>query len=201
MSSSLDTETVTALTKTLLHLYDEFMYLQIYVDSDDELLRSTYIHAAEAHNTKILTHPEHIDAGFDLYTPNQVNVTCGLELAKIDFNIICRAYKVSKRSSATICHYNTGFYMYPRSSICKTRLRLANNVGIIDSGYRGHLIGAFDVPRIYLASTPDNIYQLDRLVQICAPGLIPIMVEIVDTKEQLGDQTVRGEGGFGSTGV
>lgn len=194
--SSLDTETVIAITKNLLHLYDEFMYLQIYVDSDDELLRSTYINAANAHNTKILAHPEHIDAGFDLYTPDKVNVTSGLQLEKIDFNIICRAYKVSKR-----CTSNTGFYMYPRSSICKTRVRLANNVGIIDSGYRGHLIGAFDVPHIYLSSTPDNIYQLDRLVQICAPGLIPIMVEIVDTKERLGEQTVRGEGGFGSTGV
>lgn len=195
-SSSLDTAAVTALTTTLLHRYDEFMYLQIYVDSDDELLRSTYINAADAHNTKILTHPEHIDAGFDLFTPTNVNVSCGLSVAKIDFNIICRAYKVSKR-----CCSNTGYYMYPRSSICKTRVRLANNVGIIDSGYRGHLIGAFDVPGIYLSATPDNIYPLDRLVQICAPGLIPIMVEIVDTKERLGEQTVRGEGGFGSTGV
>ena len=34
--------------------------------------------------------------------------------------------------------------MYPRSSIYKTPLRLANNTGIIDSGYRGNLMGAFD---------------------------------------------------------
>ena len=35
--------------------------------------------------------------------------------------------------------------MYPRSSLSKTMLRLANSVGIIDAGYRGHLIGMFDV--------------------------------------------------------
>ena len=38
-----------------------------------------------------------------------------------------------------------------------------------------------------------------RLVQICAPGLLPILVKIVDTKEELGS-SIRGEGGFGSTG-
>jgi dUTPase len=37
------------------------------------------------------------------------------------------------------------------------------------------------------------------LVQICAPGLVPIIVELVDSLEELGE-TARGEGGFGSTG-
>ena len=41
--------------------------------------------------------------------------------------------------------FNTGYYMYPRSSLSKTKLRLANSVGIIDSGYRGNLIGMFDL--------------------------------------------------------
>ena len=38
----------------------------------------------------------------------------------------------------------TGYYSYPRSSISKTPLLLANNVGIIDSGYRGNIKVAFD---------------------------------------------------------
>jgi dUTP pyrophosphatase len=103
--------------------------------------------------------------------------------------------------------FNTGFYMYPRSSLSKTRLRLANSVGIIDSGYRGNLIGMFDVVNI----ENENINEInggdyfakvnDRLVQICAPGLIPILVEIVENEYELGNETSeRGSGGFGSSG-
>ena len=90
--------------------------------------------------------------------------------------------------------YNTGYYIYPRSSLSKTNLRLANSTGIIDAGYRGHIIGVFDV----LAET--QILNHERLVQICAPGLVPIVVSLVDQLEDLGEQTQRGTGGFGSTG-
>jgi dUTP pyrophosphatase len=85
------------------------------------------------------------------------------------------------------------YFLYPRSSIIKTNYRLANSVGIIDSGYRGKIIGAFDNinPQI---STID-IYS--RLLQICAPNLGPIIVEIIDYI----DETERGSGGFGSTGI
>jgi dUTPase len=74
---------------------------------------------------------------------------------------------------------------------------LANNVGIIDAGYRGHLIGMFDL--IY---PKDNnvINKFERHLQICAPGLIPIVVELVNSIEDLGEETARGSGGFGSTG-
>jgi dUTP pyrophosphatase len=101
--------------------------------------------------------------------------------------------------------FNTGYYMYPRSSLSKTQLRLANSTGIIDAGYRGHLMGMFDVVNI-----PDNLspsreadffgQKYDRYLQICAPSLIPIIVEIVDSRQDLGGETERGLGGFGSTG-
>ena len=87
--------------------------------------------------------------------------------------------------------------MYPRSSLSKTPLRLANSVGIIDSGYRGNLIGMFDCIR---GESPYKVPQYSKLVQICSPGLKPIFVTIVDTVEELGLDTIRGEGGFGSTG-
>jgi len=82
---------------------------------------------------------------------------------------------------------------------------LANCTGIIDAGYRGNLTGMFD-----LINLPDNLSdsreadyygkKLDRYVQICAPGLVPIIVEIVESLEELGEETQRGGGGFGSTG-
>ena len=85
--------------------------------------------------------------------------------------------------------------MYPRSSISKTPLRLANSTGIVDSGYRGPLIGMFDCLRPQY-----NVERFDRIIQICAPGLMPVYVELVDRLEDLGTETIRGERGIGSTG-
>jgi dUTPase len=45
----------------------------------------------------------------------------------------------------------------------------------------------------------DKIEKFDRISQICAPGLSPIYVELVDKEEDL-SITSRGSGGFGSTG-
>ena len=87
--------------------------------------------------------------------------------------------------------------MYPRSSLSKRKLRLANSVGIIDSGYRGNLMGMFDI--VNSKEDFEVVNKFERLVQICSPNLQPIIVEIVDDIKELGE-TTRGEGGFGSTG-
>lgn len=101
------------------------------------------------------------------------------------------------------------YYLYPRSSISKTPLSLANSVGIIDAGYRGEIKTALrHTPTVmvdrYLKGFSLNdatmvpiIIKNERLVQICAPNLGPIRVRIVDSL----DSTDRGEGGFGSTSV
>jgi dUTP pyrophosphatase len=85
--------------------------------------------------------------------------------------------------------------MYPRSSTgSKSPLRLANSVGIIDAGYRGDYIAVFDNWR----GTDYQVEKFQRLVQICPPNLTyPMFVEVVD---DLGAATLRGTGGFGSTG-
>lgn len=102
-----------------------------------------------------------------------------------------------------------GFYLYPRSSISKTRMRLANSVGIIDAGYRGDLIAAVDTIGLFGSTdiwhvwkeTLSPIKKYDRYFQVCAPDLSPFLVHIVDTEQELSPPTARGHGGFGSTGV
>ena len=102
-----------------------------------------------------------------------------------------------------------GFYLYPRSSISKTRMRLANSVGIIDAGYRGDLIAAVDSIGVFGSTdiwqiwkdTLSPIKKYDRYFQVCAPDLSPFLVHIVETEQELGNPTTRGSGGFGSTGV
>jgi dUTPase len=73
---------------------------------------------------------------------------------------------------------------------------LANHVGIIDSGYRGNLIGAF---RCLLPDKNYIVEQFTRLLQVCHPSLCPIYVVLVEESDLV--DTERGAGGFGSTGV
>lgn len=102
-----------------------------------------------------------------------------------------------------------GFYLYPRSSISKTRMRLANSLGIIDAGYRGDLIAAVDTIGLFGSTdiwhiwkeTLSPIKKYDRYFQVCAPDLSPFLVHIVETESELGAPTARGTGGFGSTGA
>jgi len=197
--------------------HDKIMYLSIFVDCDDDILKELYINAANKHNQKIIEDPHFYDAGFDLFLPKndiKTDVEEGEErkgtrffsknleqmhVNKVDFKVKCCA-KIIKYNKIQ-CY--TPFYTYARSSISKTPLRLANNQGIIDAGYRGNLIGMFDcIHKSNDQTTTCDFYvdEYTRLLQICAPSLSPIYVEIVDKFQDLGPSTSRGDGGFGSTG-
>ena len=84
------------------------------------------------------------------------------------------------------------FFIIPRSSIVKTPLRLSNSIGLIDNGYRGELLAAFDNIR----EEPYKIKAGERLLQIVAPDTSPIEFKLV----QRVNNTSRGSGGLGSTG-
>jgi len=182
--------------------YDRFMYLTIFVNSDDNQLERCYKEQAEQHNQKIIDDPIYADAGFDLMSPTKIRLG-GEELQrKIDFGVQCSAGMEYigdyMRNGVRIVNYTTGYYMYPRSSLSNTSLRLANSVGIIDAGYRGNLIGVFDIDQSNGAFRSVDAY--DRVVQICAPNLAPVFVNLVSDVKLLGPSTARGDGGFGSSG-
>jgi len=135
----------------------------------------------------------HYDSGFDVFCPDDCTIPAGAIGFKINLGIRCAAYHRNSRARASGGGRPSPFYLYPRSSLSKTPLRLANSVGIIDSGYRGDIIAVVD-----------NIgtlgFQLEagrRLFQLCAPNLEHISpVTVVEELEV----TQRGTGGFGSTG-
>ena len=91
--------------------------------------------------------------------------------------------------------------IFPRSSIYKTSTTLSNSVGVIDSGYRGEIKFKF-----YAQTTRDyngNLYSIDdcyevgdRIGQLI---IIPYPQIEFEEVEEL-SETVRGEGGFGSSG-
>lgn len=97
------------------------------------------------------------------------------------------------RMSGTL-HEDCHFTLEPRSSIYKTCFMMANGRGIIDKTYRGQLMA----PVITVGSSPVSLEAGTRLFQILAPDLGYIgEVAYVDSLPE----TVRGAGGFGSTGT
>jgi len=80
--------------------------------------------------------------------------------------------------------------IFPRGSVTKKDLILANSVGVLDSGYRGELIIRFRV-------TGKESYEVgERVAQIM---VIPYPEIELEEVSELGE-TARGEGRFGSTG-
>ncbi len=83
------------------------------------------------------------------------------------------------------------YRIYSRSSISRTPLRLANSVGVVDSGYRGEIMAALD-------NISDSEYAVNRgtrLVQLAADIGNITKVRRVESF----DATERGARGFGST--
>lgn len=118
----------------------------------------------------------------------------------------------------------SGYYfeVYPRSSISKLPLSLANSVGIIDNAYRGELLVPVRVHHANVGfktkresypnglveiweSRPQSMLSLARLILMKKP----VMFQLVLRKKFNCDfileedltQTERGDGGFGSTDV
>ena len=84
------------------------------------------------------------------------------------------------------------FDLVPRSSISKSGYMLANSVGIIDRGYTGEIF----VPLVKIDPDAPDLELPNRLVQIIPRQIIA--AELVEVSEF--DETVRGDGAFGSSG-
>ena len=175
--------------------------LKLCVINNDPVLKDFYRKAVNKMNTDEYKANPYKDSGFDVYTPRgTVDIHPG-QTKLVDMQIQCAAYKIVCDGDSCVKE-PTAFFMYPRSSIYKSKLRLANNTGIIDSGYRGNLMGAFDNIASSVSSVDKDIWCQNeqahgRLLQICMPDLSPFSVEIVTEL----DDTTRGAGGLGSTGV
>ena len=149
--------------------------MKLLINTENDLLNNLY------------SNHEHYnpgDSGIDLFCPETININPG-QTVKINLQIKCEAFNDSEDR-------NVSYYLYPRSSIIKTPLRLANSVGIIDAGYRGDIIACVD----NIKSESYTVNKGDRLFQICSGNLEPIQFQLVNELSN----TQRGSGGFGSTG-
>lgn len=196
-------------------------YIVLYIEFDDCIKNDS--HLIKKYEERITEHNKNInsnlypDSGFDLLTPKLKNYSFSEnETRLIPFGIKCCAYKflndlntnklpiykyiastlkignkTKKKYIDSICVQP--FCVYPRSSIWKSHFRLANNVGIIDSGYRGTLYG----PMHNVKSVENSMVYEHRYLQITMPDLTPFYVCVVD---EIKLDSKRGVGGIGSTG-
>lgn len=84
--------------------------------------------------------------------------------------------------------------IYARSGLaCKKGLAPANKVGVIDADYRGEIMVALHNQ----SKEPVTIEPKERIAQLV---ITPYLTAVFEEADELND-TVRGEGGFGSTGT
>lgn len=138
-----------------------------------------------------IEHPSVDNAGYDLKVVENRQPTTIATLTPL--GVKARMLKYSNVGEEL--HTNDShFTLEPRSSIYKTGFIMANGRGIIDKTYRGELMA----PMISVASNFTTVTAGTRLFQVIAPDLGHISeVAYVDSLPS----TVRGEGGFGSTGT
>jgi dUTP pyrophosphatase len=115
------------------------MHLKVRITPEyKDVLEPYYKDSIKKYNDKVKGGEKHLDSGFDLYIADHFSNIKYNEASPIVINhqVQCALYDDNGNPLP--------YYLYPRSSISKTPFRLANQVGIIDSGYRGNLIAKVD---------------------------------------------------------
>ncbi|RBO52089.1 dUTP diphosphatase [Rhodovulum sp. BSW8] len=110
----------------------------------------------------------------------------GLTLAPMERRIVATGFRMA---------FPAGFEVQirPRSGLAlKHGITLPNTPGTIDSDYRGPL----GVLLVNFGAEPYTIRHGDRIAQMIVAPVVQAAFEVVEAL----DETVRGEGGFGSTG-
>ena len=134
-------------------------------------------------NAKIPTYATEFSAGADLYACIDENQTIEAHQTKL----------IPTGISIEVPENYAGL-IYARSGLAsKKGLAPANKVGVIDSDYRGEVMVA-------LHNHTNETKEIEPFERIAQLVITPFLkVEFNETNEL--NKTVRGEGGFGSTGV
>ena len=120
------------------------------------------------------------DAGMDLRAAEQYTIKPG-DSAKVKTGI---AVQIPDGCVGLV---------FPRSGLGSRGLTMRNSVGVVDSGYRGEVMAA-----LWNTTRADwVIYPGDRIAQLV---IVPFARCEIEEAESL-EESDRGEGGYGSTGV
>jgi dUTP pyrophosphatase len=158
--------------------------MSLYVFVPDQVLRSDMQNHV---NSRRWT-----DSGFDLLSPEMI------------LNFRNRQYGVEMRLGAHFAALDSDgnpvpYLLLARSSTSLTPLRMSNQIGLADAGYRGELIARVDC----VSDSPEYVVEYGRrLFQVVQHNWLPwnkiIFVNNLNDLPSPPDN--RGSGGFGSTG-
>ncbi len=134
------------------------------------------------------------DSGIDLRFPTDLDIPPTMALKGLPL-VVDLEVRVRCRLRGTFVPYQ----IVPRSSIGKTPLSLANSIGTIDRGYTGTL-------KVAIRNHSSSSFAVERgasLFQLVRPDLEPACLVVVgaDHPAFAEGASLRGAGGFGSTGV
>jgi dUTPase len=134
------------------------------------------------------------DSGVDVLTPDHQDFRAGTGGVEMRLGIICAAL--------TEKYEPAPYLLLARSSTSLTPLRMSNQIGLADMGYRGELIARVDVLELGGSYRDFSVDKGRRLFQIVQHNWMPWNnVVIVDSIHELpAAPDNRGDGGFGSTG-
>ena len=146
----------------------------------------------------------------DAVIPTKANCSdAGYDLTAIDDGIVDASGFIQYRTGLAVCA-DIGYHLevFPRSSITKYDLSLANTIGLIDNGYRGEILLRFKIASRAAKSPMSNtiytsqdgelrVYKKgDKIGQIVVKKTEDAIFNLVDDL----NESDRGSGGFGSTG-
>ena len=154
---------------TLMPFHHSVKTLELKLKTDNDELKSYY---ATSSSTSTAT--------IDIILPQEITLTRGVNVIKLD--IACEPLE---KCGYLLCQHD------------HDNIKMCNNVGIIDYGYRGILMAKVD----YTPSDPEKS-------QLTLPARMPLFYLTNHAYQSINIQVVnelnttdRGEGGFGSTGV
>lgn len=140
------------------------------------------LHITKIHEDAVLPHYAHPgDAGMDLYSLEEVELEPG------ETALVRTGLKIAVPE-------NYEAQIRPKSGLAlKHAISLANTPGTIDSGYRGELC-------VILINHGRQTFHVRKQSKIAQMVICPVVrAEVVEVAQL--DDTARGEGGFGSTGL
>ena len=137
------------------------------------------------------------DSGFD--NPEYAkNGDAGLDIKSVETKCLRPGETTTIKTGLYVAlPFGYELQVRPRSGLSlKTKMRVANSSGTIDSNYRGEICIIVD----NIGEHEINILYGDRIAQIVLKQVPTIKWHNVSTKDEL-NETNRGSAGFGSTGV
>ena len=159
------------------------IYDMLFLKENFEMEKTMEIKVKKLNDLAVLPHyGSDFAAGADLYAAEKEAVT-----------ILPGETKLVHTGLAMEIPAGYGGFIYARSGLASKRgLAPANKVGVVDADYRGEIMVA-----LYNQSTvPQTVEAGERIAQLV---IAPFLKAEYTFADALSD-TVRGEGGFGSTG-